>query len=155
MKTNILFLSLLTIPLLATGCASIIDESPCKTIRINSNPEGAKVTLTAANGTEVLAANTPVKIKLERATGYFRGADYKITFEKSGYCPYEAHVDSQINPWYFGNIAFGGIIGMFLVDPTTGCMYTLSPSQLNCKLVPAGAPAAATTSASLKSTQGN
>lgn len=147
MKTKNLFLSLLAIPLLTAGCASIIEESPVKTIRINSNPEGAKVTIMASDGTEVLATNTPVKIKLARAVGYFRGADYKITFEKPGYYTYEAHVESQIDPWYFGNIFLGGLVGMLLVDPTTGDMYTLAPHDLNCNLVSTETPAAPAESA--------
>jgi hypothetical protein len=33
---------------------------------------------------------------------------------------------AKINGWYFGNLLFGGIIvGMLIVDPATGAMWTL------------------------------
>jgi hypothetical protein len=146
MKTKSLFLPLLTIPLL-TGCASIFDGGYTKSVKLDSNPEGAKVTISAADGSEVLVTNTPAKVKLERAVGYFRGADYKITFEKPGYFPYQMHVESTVDPWYFGNFIFGGLIGGVLVDPTTGAVYTLSPRNLNCNLISTGAPATPSESA--------
>jgi hypothetical protein len=30
-----------------------------------------------------------------------------------------------LNKWYFGNILLGGVIGMLVVDPLTGAMYSL------------------------------
>ena len=155
-KNLVLFLSLLTIPLLTSGCASIVDGGSTKSVKLDSNPEGAKVIISRPDGSEVLVTNTPAKVKLKRAVGYFHGANYKITFEKSGYYPYEAHVESSVDPWYIGNIFFGlsgTVIGMVAVDPLTGAVYTLSPRNLDCNLIPAGAPV--TTSESVKKAQGN
>lgn len=130
---------LLAIPLV-TGCASIVDGG-AKPVQLDSNPEGAKVTISQMDGSEILATNTPTKVVLERAAGYFKGADYKIVFEKPGYYPYEAHVESQLDPWYIGNILFGGLIGELVVDPSTGDIYTLAPRKLNCTLIPTETPA--------------
>lgn len=151
MKPKNLLISLLTIPLLTAGCASIVDGGP-KSVQLDSNPEGAKVTISTLDGAEVLVTNTPAKVKLERGAGSFQGANYKIAFEKPGYFPYEAHVESQMDPWVFGNILFGGLIGM-AVDGSTGDMYTLSPRELNCNLTPTAAPAI--TSESAKKAPGN
>src|SRR5436305_14092712 len=46
-------------------------------------------------------------------------------------------VHATINGWYFGNLAFGGVIGMLVVDPLTGAMYTLEPDQIDQTLTPA------------------
>jgi hypothetical protein len=43
-------------------------------------------------------------------------------------------VEGQVNGWYFGNIIFGGLIGLLAVDPATGAMYTLQPRQVETTL---------------------
>lgn len=35
-----------------------------------------------------------------------------------------------MNGWYIGNLLFGGIIGLLIVDPATGAMWTLIPRKL-------------------------
>jgi hypothetical protein len=59
-----------------------------------------------------------------------------LVLETAGYNPYETHVVSTIDGWYFGNILLGGLVGMLIVDPITGDMYTLSPMDVNCNLAP-------------------
>jgi hypothetical protein len=127
-------LLLLIVPLIFTGCASIIDGGS-KSVQINSNPKGAKVTISNRAGKEICVQTTPAIVTLERSSGYFRGEDYKLIFEEAGYYPYEMHVTSSIDGWYFGNILFGGLIGMLIVDPATGDMFTLAPREVNCNLV--------------------
>ncbi|HEY5298883.1 MAG TPA: hypothetical protein VIK59_13330 [Verrucomicrobiae bacterium] len=137
MKTKIL--SLLFVPLFFTGCASIIDGGS-KSVHINSNPEGAKVTISNKSGREICVQTTPAIVTLERSSGYFRGEDYKIVFEQAGYYSYETHIKSTIDGWYFGNIIFGGPIGILIVDPATGDMFTLAPRDLNFNLVSSAIP---------------
>lgn len=139
MKPRIAFVTLLIIPLLLTGCASIVDSGP-KTVQINSNPEGAKVTISNQAGKEVCVQTTPATVALERAAGPFQGENYTLHFEAAGYYPYETHVQSTLDGWYWGNIVFGGLIGMVIVDPLTGDMFTLSPRVVNCNLIPTQAP---------------
>lgn len=132
-------LPLLIIPLIFTGCASIIDGGS-KSVQINSNPEGAKVTISNRAGKEVSVQTTPAIVTLERSSGYFRGEDYKLVFEAAGYYPYETHVQSTIDGWYLGNVLFGGLIGIVIVDPATGDMFTLAPREVNCNLVSSATP---------------
>jgi hypothetical protein len=40
-------------------------------------------------------------------------------------------LDSSVSGWYFGNLAFGGVIGMLIVDPLTGAMYNLTPDKID------------------------
>lgn len=125
---------LVTIPLLTAGCASIFDGG-AKSVQINSNPSGAKLTVINRAGLPVYSGTTPTKISLARSSGYFAGEDYTLKFEMAGYAPSEAHVGSTIDGWYFGNIAFGGLIGMLIVDPLTGNMFTLDRKDVQCSLI--------------------
>jgi hypothetical protein len=136
MKSRLL--ALFIIPLLFTGCASIVDGGP-KTIRINSNPEGAKVTIFNKSGEEVAVKTTPTTVSLKRSKGFAQDEDYKLVFEKEGYYPHETHVKSTLNGWYWGNIFVGGLIGC-LIDMGTGACYTLSPSELIYNLVSSATP---------------
>jgi hypothetical protein len=139
MKAKTGFVFLLTIPLLLTGCASILDGGP-KTVQINSNPEGAKVTISNREGKIICVQTTPVIVSLERSSGFFEGENYTLHFEEVGYYPYEAQVQSTLDGWYIGNVVFGGLIGILIVDPATGDMFTLSPREVNCNLISDQAP---------------
>jgi hypothetical protein len=62
---------------------------------------------------------------LARSTGYFKPAHYQLTFQKKGYAQQNVDLRASMNPWYIGNIVFGGLIGLVIVDPLTGAMWTL------------------------------
>jgi hypothetical protein len=134
MKTKITLATLLMLPLLFTGCASILDGG-AKPVQINSNPEGAKVTISDQEGTQVCVTNTPAIVILARSAGYFRGETYKVHFEKEGYYPFDASIVSELDGWYIGNIFLGGLIGEIIVDPSTGDMFTLAPRKVDCNLI--------------------
>ena len=119
---------------LVSGCSSIVDGGK-KSVKINSDPTGAKFTIYNAKGTVVDCETTPAKIKLTRSQGYFNGEEYKLVFEAPGFYTGEAFVKAKIDGWYFGNILFGGLIGLLVVDPLTGSMYTLSPRELHYTLL--------------------
>lgn len=112
------------------GCASIVDGGH-KTVSIKSQPADAKVTVYDKKGAQVIVSQTPAKLPLKRSGGYFSGAKYRIVVEKEGYKPTELEVKSTLNGWYFGNLVFGGLIGLLIVDPATGAMWTLSPRQVD------------------------
>lgn len=120
--------------ILGSGCASIVDGG-AKTVRINSNPIGAKLSIYDKQGKAVTVQTTPASISLKRNSGFFSGEKYKLIFEAPGYYPSEAYIQSTVNGWYFGNIVFGGVIGLLIVDPATGAMWTLSPREVNQNLV--------------------
>jgi hypothetical protein len=133
---KILLTSLAAVALvLGSGCASIIDGGS-KTVQINSNPSGAKFTIYDKVGKAVDTQITPAIVNLEREHGYLSLEDYKLVFEAPGYYPGEAHVTSTLDGWYLGNILFGGLLGIIIVDPATGDMWTLSPRKVTCNLVP-------------------
>jgi hypothetical protein len=126
----------LTLCISLVGCASIISGG-AKKITLNTTPPGAKVTIYDKSGKVISTNQTPAIVSLDRSQGYFRGQEYRIVIEKPGFKPSELRVRSTINGWYFGNIFFGGLIGMIIVDPLTGAMFTLSPDHIEQTLTPA------------------
>jgi hypothetical protein len=138
MKTK--FLSLAVIPLLFTGCASIVDGGD-KKVHFNSQPEGAKVTVYDKEDKEVAVVTTPGMMKLERGGPYSRRW-YRVDYELPGYYPYETRINSTLDGWYWGNIVWGffGLAGAGIafgvVDPVTGNMWTIEPRDVNCNFVP-------------------
>jgi hypothetical protein len=125
--------TLAVICILISGCASIVDGRP-KAVEINSDPSGAKFTIYNKAGHQVDSETTPAKVRLSRSAGFFQGEQYRVVFESPGYYSGEIPLKAGVNPWYFGNIAFGGLIGLLIVDPATGAMYTFK-SKVNCNLV--------------------
>ena len=109
---------------LATGCASIVSKS-IYPVQISSNPPGATVSVKDKVGAEVFTGTTPTTAMLEAGKSYFSSARYTLTFTKPGYDPATRVLDSSLDLWYLGNILFGGLIGMLIVDPITGDMWKL------------------------------
>ena len=118
------------------GCASIFSGGG-KKVTINTTPPGAKVTIYDKSGKVVSTNQTPTVVRLDRSQGYFDPQEYRIVIEKSGFKPTEVRVRATINGWYFGNLLIGGVIGMVIVDPMTGAMFTLSPDHIQETLTPA------------------
>jgi hypothetical protein len=117
--------------LAAGGCASIVHSGP-RTVSINSQPSGATVTiLTADTGSAVHSGKTPMTVSLEPKRGFFSGQSYTVRLELQGYRTDEIVLKSQVSGWYFGNILFGGLIGLLIVDPATGAMWNITPDKLD------------------------
>ena len=71
---------------------------------------------------------TPSTVTLSSGSGYFEGESYRIKFSHDGYDETVTTLDSKINGWYFGNFVFGGLIGLLVIDPSTGAMWKLPES---------------------------
>src|SRR4051812_27703750 len=110
----------------SAGCASMVDGGPT-VVKINSEPSGAKVSVFDREGKPVYTKTTPASFHLNRSSGYYAGAKYKVVFEAPGYYPATQYIESHLSGWYFGNIIFGGPVGLFAIDPLTGAMFKLSP----------------------------
>jgi hypothetical protein len=134
MQTNMLA-SLAVVALAASsgGCATIVAKSS-QTITVSSVPEDAAVRISNASGEAVHSGNTPMTVTLKKGRGYFKPEHYTVRINKEGFQPQELKIDGAINGWYFGNILFGGLIGMLAVDPSTGAMYTLKPDAVEAAL---------------------
>jgi hypothetical protein len=115
------------------GCATIVSKSS-QTITVTSVPEAATVKIKNGSGVEVHGGTTPMTVTLKKGRGYFKAEHYIVSFSKDGYQTRDVAVSGQVNGWYFGNILFGGLIGMLAVDPATGAMYTLRPDKVESTL---------------------
>jgi hypothetical protein len=126
------------ISLMAAGCASIVDGG-ARLIAVDSTPQGATLTVVKkgdASGNIVYKGATPATIALSPRAGYFRGQAYVLKLELAGYNSAEVEINPSLSGWYFGNIIFGGLIGMIAVDPATGAMWNLSPKNIQQTLSP-------------------
>jgi hypothetical protein len=115
------------------GCATIVSKSS-QTITITSVPPAAALTVVNGSGTAVHSGATPATVTLKKGRGYFKPEHYTVRVTKEGFQPQELHIDGAVNGWYYGNIVFGGLIGMLAVDPNTGAMFTLKPKQVDATL---------------------
>lgn len=112
----------ITIALLFSSCASIVSGSK-QNINFNSTPSGATVLVDDVN-----LGVTPVIAQLERIK-----KNQKVKIELQGYKPYELILNRKTNGWIWGNILFGGIIGI-IIDASSGAMYRLTPDQIEAQL---------------------
>ena len=130
---KVLTTACLVAALTMTGCASIISGST-QTLTFKSVPEQASISISNKAGEKVHTGVTPVTVTLKRGNGYFKPAAYDVTFKKEGFQAKTIQVTGSVNGWYVANIIFGGLIGLLIVDPATGAMYTLNPSDINAVL---------------------
>lgn len=122
MKKTLMAFSIAAIML--TGCASIVSETNYP-VAVNSTPDGANFVIKNKAGTAVVAGTTPQTVALPSSSGFFSGETYEVTFQKEGFSESTITLRSTVDGWYWGNILFGGVIGMLIVDPATGAMYSL------------------------------
>ncbi|MBD8185974.1 hypothetical protein [Pseudomonas viridiflava] len=118
-----------------TGCASIVSDSKYP-VAVTSSPSGAAYEIVNEGGVSVRSGVTPDEVTLRAGAGYFDGEKYTVTYRKDGYTSSTQTLESGIDGWYWGNIVIGGLIGMLIVDPATGAMYTL-PEKINSTLTAA------------------
>ncbi len=112
------------------ACASIVSHKSTP-VTFNSSPPGAKIEVTDRNGVQRFVGQTPATTVLDNGDGYFTKARYSVKLTKEGYEPQISSITPSMNGWYWGNIIFGGLIGMLIVDPITGAMYEIDQPALN------------------------
>jgi hypothetical protein len=129
LKRGLLLGLLVLLILYSQGCCSIIATSH-KTIQVTSNPSGADVKIFDWNGQQVSSGKAPFTVTLKRGNAYFKPAKYEFKASLPGQPVRVVGFKSGINPWYWGNILLGGLIGMLIVDPITGAMWE-PPDQVH------------------------
>ena len=107
------------------GCATIM-HGTSQEIGIQSRPTGATVTI---NNQEY--GKTPVVAKLSRKD------NHTVHLTLNGYQPFDATITRSTSGWVWGNIVFGGLIGL-AVDAISGGLYKLSPEQVEAELASKG-----------------
>lgn len=107
-----------------SSCSSVINGTT-QEITINSNVEGAEVTL---NGLPL--GTTPViRARIKREEKYF------LRIRKEGYKDYDTTLHTAFDKWFWGNIVIGGLLGS-TTDMLTGTTHLLDPNTIYVKLNP-------------------
>ncbi len=132
---TIIQLACASLALLLGGCASIFNGGN-RTLTIDSDPPGAKATVSRIEGETIVIKTTPCTVSLDPRRGYFKGQGYILSLELPGYRTAEVQLVPTISGWYFGNILLGGLLGMVVVDPLTGSMWNIEPSKIQARLSP-------------------
>src|SRR3954464_12041409 len=117
--------------ILLSGCASIMPGTS-QDVGISSTPTNALVTVD-----NMPVGNTPVVAKLSRKDNHI------VHIAVDGYAPADLTLTRSTSGWVWGNIVFGGLIGL-AVDAISGGLYNLTPNQISGQLsggvIPQGKP---------------
>lgn len=120
------------------GCASIVSRSDYN-IPIQSNVP-ARVEI-RNRGEHVTTINAPTTLSLSSKSAFFVPARYTFTFKRDGYDDVVKTRGAYLNGWYIGNIIFGGLIGILIVDPATGAMWRLDENPIGVEYLEANGEA--------------
>ena len=121
MKTLTSILTISIFLLFTQACGTIM-QGTTQQVGISSNPSNASVTINGQNH-----GNTPMIIELKRKDSHM------VRIQLDGYQPYETNLTRSTSGWVWGNIVFGGLIGL-VVDASAGGMYKLTPEQIDSEL---------------------
>lgn len=103
---------------IVSGCASMT-HGALQTIRIESNPSGAQVTVDR----DPVPYTTPTSVSLSRKQ------DHRLLFSKEGYDDYAVDLTRSTSGAVYGNILVGGLIGA-ATDYSSGAAYTLGHANM-------------------------
>ncbi len=112
---------LLTAVVVVAGCATIM-HGTSQDVGISSTPTGAAVAVD-----NKALGNTPIIAHLSRKEHHI------VVLKLDGYEPSEMTLTRGVSGWVWGNIVFGGLIGL-AVDAISGGLYKLTPEQLAANL---------------------
>ena len=111
--------------LLASSCATIVSKSSYP-FSVKASVRDAQVEVTDRSGAVIFSGPSPATMKLPAGDGYFKKAEYQVRVTAPGQEPQLRTVNFKLDGWYFGNLLFGGFIGLLIVDPLSGAMYKIN-----------------------------
>lgn len=112
------------------GAAVLVGVAACGTIMhggsqdlgIASAPSGAQVTIDNQN-----KGVTPMVASISRKQNHI------IHFAMEGYQPTDVTVTHSVSGWVWGNVVFGGVVGL-AVDAITGGLYKLNANEISATM---------------------
>jgi hypothetical protein len=110
------------------GCATIVRGSS-QTVTANTQPPGAVCEFKREHQPDVIANPTPQTVTLEKSKD-----DVTVVCRKDGYLDASSQLGSKFEGWTFGNIIFGGLVGV-VVDAGSGAMHDY-PQSVTLVLIP-------------------
>ena len=114
-----LALAVVTVAALS-GCATIT-KSSSQTVTIDTRPPGAVCVLTRGGKKFAIVNPTPGAISVEKSSDAI-----SISCTRDGYLETAGTLESSFQAMTFGNIIFGGLIGV-AVDAASGAMHEYQP----------------------------
>lgn len=102
------------------GCASVIEGSTDQMNVVTNPPMNASCTFT--NSRRVVTSAVPSTVSIKKSK-----SDINVVCNAPG-ATGEKLVESDIEPWVFGNVLIGGLVGL-IVDWSTGATYDY-PEQM-------------------------
>ncbi|MCY3884342.1 MAG: hypothetical protein OXG24_05430 [Gammaproteobacteria bacterium] len=116
--------ALVLFTLVLNGCATMFSKTDYP-VSIRSEPTKMDVIVTRSDGNTVHKSTTPTTITLTARKAYFKGENYTIKLMRDDKVVGTTSLNARVDGWYFANLALGGLIGMLIVDPITGAMWSL------------------------------
>lgn len=123
---NLILIASVACIALLQGCATIVSGTK-DTIEVTSEPPGAAVRL-EKNDNEY---TTPASFELTRRSSH------TMLVSRDGYHTERVTIGRTLNPWIFGNVIFGGVIGV-VIDLVSGATFSPSPGKAHIELAPLG-----------------
>jgi hypothetical protein len=111
-----------------SACATIVRGSS-QAVTATTQPPGAVCEFRRARQPTVIANPTPQTVMLEKSKD-----DVTIVCRKDGYLDASSQLGSKFEGWTFGNIIFGGLVGV-AVDAGSGAMHDY-PQSVTLVLIP-------------------
>jgi hypothetical protein len=119
---------LLSIAVLSSGCATLT-KGTSQTVTVDTDPSGAVCTLTRDAKPVAIVNPTPGSVPVDKGQGTIA-----IACRKPGYLEAAGNLASEFQAMTFGNILFGGIVGV-VVDAASGAMHRY-PDRVTITLIP-------------------
>lgn len=132
-RALLLYVSISIFLIFSSSCASIVSKS-LYPFTVNTDPSNATVVIEDSDGNEVFNGSAPAIIELKAGKKFFKRESYMVHVSHDGYKSTSFPVNFRVDGWYWGNLLFGGLIGMLIVDPATGAMYKLDMDHRNITL---------------------
>ena len=121
---------LLSLVVLTSGCATLT-KGGSQTVTVDTDPSGATCALTRDAKHVAIINPTPGSVPVEKAQGTIA-----IACNRQGYLEAAGTLASEFQAMTFGNILFGGVIGI-VVDAASGAMHEY-PATVTITLIPEG-----------------
>jgi len=123
-------LTIAAVALAACGGCATITKGSSQPVTVQTDPTGATCTLTRNGATVAVVNPTPGTVTIGKSH-----TDLTVRCTKDGYIDAVGTIGSKFQPWTFGNILFGGLVGI-VVDAASGASAEYEPT-VTIALVPA------------------
>jgi hypothetical protein len=102
---------------------------------IYSNKAGTEVCIKDRMGKDIYKGATPDTVTLERGSGYFRKSEYFVHLSKEGFEEQIIPVYHKINRYYYTNIPFLNLLGLLIIDPVSGAMWSPTINEIKVEMI--------------------